>query len=213
MKFKLLLLSLLISINVNAKDYFNLSYLPHFPFPPNYTAPENYDLEFRSKLKKYNERVELSYQFCPTSCFSVGAGYSLQNNEIAKYAETNLASYLAFNTQSKFYYITSKYSRLLSESSEAGAFINIGQEQLEISPNAGRATESKSDSFIRYEVGAFVRLGVPLQLLKIQRLYLDSGLNLSVKNNSDVVLNGETISAGNLEKQRILLYLGLGLSF
>jgi hypothetical protein len=213
-KMKILILGLLVSLNVNAKNYFNISYLPEFPFPPSYTAPENFDLEFRSKLINYNERFEISYEFCQSGCYSIGAAYSLQNNILSKYAKTNLTSYLSFNTQAKFYYVTTKYSKFLSESSEAGVFVNIGQESIAISPNEGKATESKVDSYLRYEFGAFMRFGLSLMpTLKMQRLYFESGVNVSLKNNSDVVLNGEKIAAGNLEKQRILLILGLGLSF
>lgn len=212
MRIKILILSFFVSINVNAKNYFNISYSPKFQWPPNYTAKEQYDLGFRSKLLKYNERFEVSYEFCPSGCYSIGAVYSLQNNIISKYEESNFASYLAFKTHTQFYYITTKYSQLLSESSEAGAFLNVGQESIQISPNGGMAIESTVDTYLRYELGTFIRFGLPMSVLKMQRIYFESGVNLSAKNNSDIVLNGEKISAGSLEKQRILLILGIGLS-
>ncbi len=203
----------LTSIRAESKNLVNFSAATSGSFVSSDQNPPTIDIKFRSLSGFKNERYESSYQFCDNLCYSIGIGYFHQKINLAKYSEIN-PSYLAFQLNTDFIYSTFRMARMETNNSELGVTVNLGNENLKIEPYAGLATAATTNSYIAIEGGPYLRYNfLSLSSIKLERIFVEFGGHIAIRNNNDITLNNETIASRDMGKLTILLYLGLGISF
>ena len=202
------------SIDSIADNLWNLAYSTSGSFvsPSPSSSADDINPKFRFVNNYKNSRYQLNYQFCNNLCYGFGAGIWQQSFILGKYSNQN-PLYLSYMSDTQFTYLSFDIFKSLSNYSEGGFFTHIGQESIQISPYAGLASESQNNSYIMFEAGPFIRFGLDTSKLIFKRLYFESGAQLGVRLNNDIVLNNETIEARSMGKFTILFYLGLGMSF
>ena len=127
---KLFILLILFSVNVFAKNLFNLSYSTS-AILFTYLPPEKYDQQFRYDKSLGYHRYEISYQHCTELCFSYGLGYANEKFAIEKYLETS-PSYISYKLSSAYTYVDFKLSKEFNKNFEGLIYGNLGTESLSI---------------------------------------------------------------------------------
>lgn len=215
MKYKLIIciFTAVYSINLFADNLLNFSYSASGSFISNTPSSSEDDVnpKFRYLSDYQNGRYEINYQFCNSLCYGFGAGYWQQSYILGKYSGQN-PLYLSYKADTQFSYLSFQFFKPLSNYSEGGLYFHLGQENIQISPYAGLASESQNNSYIMIEGGPFFRLGLETSKIILKRVYIESGAQVGLRMNNDIVLNNETIEARSMGKFTLLLYIGLGIS-
>lgn len=203
---------ILFSVNVFAKNIFNLSYSTSailFTYLPS----ERYDQQFRYDKSLGYHRYEISYQHCTELCFSYGLGQAIEEFTIAKYLETS-PSYISYKISSTYTYVDFKLSRNFDKNLEALVYGNLGKESLSIEKYSGTPNGRATDSYIRIEFGCAARYYfAELPSIKIERIFLVGGASLYIKQISDVNFDNQVFTKFSLMGLNFLINAGIGISF